>query len=427
MLKRYLGNKQSILPYIAAAIAECATHTDLVCDAFSGTLAITLALKTAGYRVASNDINYFSHVYGQAYLIPAAIPKVDAERIIGKQCCQRYREVCITIATALKGNPGYYFLEKEEAFEAYTQILILARFLEKSGNPGIPSKYRGSHIFDSYSPAGKNSAFVSLRGTTGNRAFFSPVNAEQIDRALCFLRYWWREGMIELHAHSLLLAMLMDGIEKVSNTQGTYHDFPRGVVDQRSLRPLILAAPAMDGVLVPKKKHILGCEEDSLEFVKRLPPGCVLYLDPPYNFRQYSTYYFMPNMICKYHLIEDLPSYFNAIEYVRGQNMKDCFDSPFCRRDAFIPALEQLIVSARARMVILSYFDGRNHWNDHSNTSGTLGLRTLEDFFRSSLFVKDSFRYKPVHRMNYQSYGGHKAKSINELIITAELKNFEKE
>jgi len=422
MLQRYLGNKQTILPDIATAISECANDTDLVCDAFSGTLSVTLALKKAGYRVASNDINYFSHIYGQAFLIPSSLPTVDAESMIGKKHFQEYREVCIATATALKGNPGFRFLDKEKQFEAYTHILILARFLEKSTEPAIPSNYRGSHIFDTYSPIGKNSNFVSSRGTTGNRAFFSPSNAKQIDRALCFLRYWWREGMMELHTHSLLLSMLMDGIEKVSNTQGTYHDFPRRFVDQRSLRSLILGVPAMDDVLVPKKKHILGCEEDSLAFVKRLPPRCVLYLDPPYNFRQYSTYYFMPNVICKYHLIENLSEYFSGIEYVRGQNMKDCFDSPFCRRNAFIPALEQLIVTSRPRMVILSYFNGRNHWNDHSNSTGTLGLRTLEDFFRSSLFVKNSFRFKPIDRLNYQSYGGHKAKSIHELIITAEPK-----
>jgi len=407
---------------VAAAISECASDTDLVCDAFSGTLAVTLALKSAGYRVASNDTNYFAHVYGQAYLLPSSLPKVDAKAVIGKTSYQDHCEVCTAVATALKGNPGFSFLEKENDFHAYTQILILSRFLEKSIHPSIPHKYEGSHIFNSYSTAGKHSAFVSLRGTTGNRAFFSPDNAKRIDRALCFLRYWWREGMLELNAHSLLLAILMDGIEKVSNTQGTYHDFPREFVDQRSLRALILKPPAMDGVLVHKKKHILGCEEDSLEFVKRLPPGSVLYLDPPYNFRQYSAYYFMPNVICKYHLIEDLSEYFRGIEHVRGQNMTDSFDSPFCRRSAFIPALEQLIANSRARMVILSYFNGRNHWNDHSNSSGTLGLRTLEEFFRSSLFVKDSFRYKPVDRMNYQSYGGHKAKSIHELIITAEPK-----
>ena len=69
MLNRYIGNKKQVLSSVAEAIADCASPGDLVCDAFSGTLAVSLALKQRGYRVASNDINLLSAMYGAAFRV----------------------------------------------------------------------------------------------------------------------------------------------------------------------------------------------------------------------------------------------------------------------------------------------------------------------------------------------------------------------
>jgi adenine-specific DNA methylase len=102
--------------------------------------------------------------------------------------------------------------------------------------------------------------------------------------------------------------------------------------------------------------------------------------------------------------------------------MDDSFDSVFCKRNAFIPALEQLVSSSKARVVVLSYFDGRNHWNDHINGSGTKGFQNLSAFFKSGLFQRGSFSNQPVSRQNYQSYGGYKADRIAEYILSAKRK-----
>lgn len=422
MLQRYLGNKQSILPAITRVVSNFAGENEVVCDAFSGTLSVTMAFKGAGFRVASNDANFFSYVYGQALLIPSNLPTLDARKLVGETFYLAALPACQLIAASLVGKPGFGFLAQEELLKEYCEILVVARALQDFKISLIPEIYRGEYIFNTYAPGGRNSSFQSLRGSQGRRSFFSDSNAKRIDRALSILRYWWLEGIVDHHAHALLTSMLMDGIEKVSNTQGTYHDFPRNFTDRRSENDLTLPAPPLDDVLVGKRDHLLGCEEDSVEFVKRIPDGAVLYMDPPYNFRQYATYYFLPNVVCKYHLISDLEDYFSNVSHVRGQNMRDNFDSQFCRRKDFIPSLEELIVNSRARAVVLSYFDGRNHWNDHSNESGSEGLNQLKRFFKSSLFAKNTYKNYPLDRVNYQSYGGHKARVINEQLITAELK-----
>ena len=422
MLQRYIGNKQQILPEVLAAISHYARPGQLVCDAFSGTLAVSLALKAAGYKVASNDSNFFSYIYGLAYLRPHTLPEVASEAIIGRREHHALSKEAKAQIDHLQGQPGFHFLRKPQNALRYAGLLTLIRFLQGVEEAYLPRSERRSHIFSTYTEQGNNSAFVSLRGTEGRRRFFSAENGKRIDIILNILRLWWREKQICDQTHATLACVLMDAIGKVSNTQGTYHDFPRGFIDQRALKPITLLPPAMDGALSSRLQHILGCEEDSTEFIKKIPSHAVLYLDPPYNFRQYSAYYFLPNVICKYHTIIDLDSYFAGVKHVRGQNMDDSFDSVFCKRNAFIPALEQLVSSSKARVVVLSYFDGRNHWNDHINGSGTKGFQNLSAFFKSGLFQRGSFSNQPVSRQNYQSYGGYKADRIAEYILSAKRK-----
>ena len=67
------------------------------------------------------------------------------------------------------------------------------------------------------------------------------------------------------------------------------------------------------------------------------------YLDPPYNFRQYTSYYFMLNLLSSHAEIDDLDGFFSRIEFVRGQNMDTDFKSSFCSKASFVPSLKKLI------------------------------------------------------------------------------------
>ncbi len=179
-----------------------------------------------------------------------------------------------------------------------------------------------------------------------------------------------------------------------------------------------MAAP--DALFCGRKSMWIGKCEDTLEFSKRLPPHKVLYLDPPYNFRQYTSYYFMLNLITSHAEIKDLDAYFDDVQFVRGQNMDTDFNSSFCSAKKFIPSLRTLIERAQAEHVVLSYFDGRNHWGSFkSDERDATGARLLEQFLRSDLFENDSFTCRPVDRLNYQSYGGFKAKPVQEFLFYA--------
>jgi adenine-specific DNA-methyltransferase len=387
LIQRYLGNKSSISDEIVSVVRAIASPGDLVVDAFSGSLAVSFALRKAGLQVAPNDINHFSWLFATAFLS-------------GNQ--------------ALAPNGRW-----ASAMERRQQWRELADELIAPAGEGVDDGEQRTDIFDHYCEAGSRSAFLSARGSVGRRRFFSSQNAATIDRALSRLRHWWRTGRVDQRTRCILSAMLITAVEKVSNTQGTYHDFPREFTDTRSLRPLTLEVPP-DEIFCGAASPLIGREEDSLEFISRAPPHRVLYLDPPYNFRQYTTYYFMLNLLSKYAEIEDLDQYFNKVEFVRGQNMDGDFKSSFCSKSTFITSLKTIVERADTEHVVLSYFDGRNHWGSFmSPLADSEGRAVIEDFLGSNLFEKGSADCLPVNRLNYQSYGGHKAKTVKEFLFTA--------
>lgn len=388
LIQRYLGNKSNISQAIVGLVQSVASPGDLVFDAFSGSLAVSAALRSAGFEVACNDINHFSWLFARAYFSASELPD----------------------------PPGLRPVSRAVSWACWQQELA---HLTNEDLSDVPARHRRSDIFDHYCEDGAKSAFVSKRGAMGRRRFFSAPNARAIDRALCRIRHRHRSGQITEQVRCILTAALINAVEKVSNTQGTYHDFPRDFVDSRALKPIRLRMPDPEIFSGPPSRYI-GKREDSLAFAPRLPRHRVIYLDPPYNFRQYTSYYFMLNLLSSYPEIEDLDKYFSDIEFVRGQNMKDDFKSTFCNRQDFIPSLRALIRRADAEYVILSYFDGRNHWgNFKSEDAETEGKRLLEELFLSDLFVNGSFDFVPVDRLNYQSYGGYSAKPIQEFLFIA--------
>lgn len=395
LIQRYLGNKSPIAPSIVSEIKKLAVPGDLIFDAFSGTLSVSASLREAGFCVASNDINHFSWTYAIAYFSSSELPWPD----------------------------GKFRTSRANKTIAWKQITgeLIAPYPKK-----FPRGARRTDIFDHYCEEGKKSSFTSSRGRSGRRRFFSAHNAILIDRALSRLRHWHREEGLSEQTRCLLMATLLSAVEKVSNTQGTYHDFPREIIDPRALQPLSLKPPDSSLFIAPRSQYI-GKAQDTLEFVREVPNHRVIYIDPPYNFRQYTSYYFMLNLLSQYPEIQDINEYFSHIEFVRGQNMSSDFKSSFSSKQTFISSLAQLIKTANAEYVMLSYFDGRNHWGSFkSNSLEKTGGAKIRELFCSKLFVDGSLKCTPIQRLNYQSYGGYSARKVNELLFVAKKRTYTK-
>jgi adenine-specific DNA-methyltransferase len=421
MIQRYLGNKTSIIDPIIKEINKICEPGDLVCDIFSGTLAVSMALKRNGYRVISNDINKFSYSFGKSFLVNNTIPDFSFSKLGIDQ--DKYQVGIDEMLSNLKDAPGFRFLENVVHLKRYRKLTIVLHYLNLLKRTDLPKEFQKSYFFNTYTPSGRNSAFTSSRGTKGNRRFFTAENGKRIDLILNKIREWKQAGLLTETQYCLLVSIAAESIEKVSNTQGTFHDFPRTIFDSRATKKLFLRLPAMDDVISTHSDHILGKERDSLEFINEVPSHKLLYIDPPYNFRQYTSYYFMLNLICDYCEIKSLKDYFSNVDFVRGQNVEKEFTSTFCKSSQFIPSLGQLISDADADYVMMSYFNGRNHANNKIPVKDENGIQGIKDFFSGELFVKGSFRIKPITRLNYQSFNGHKAHELIEYLFIARKKN----
>lgn len=422
MISRYLGNKNALLDDILKAVGERAEPGDLVCDVFSGSLTVSYGLKRSGYRVAANDVNLFSSVLGRAFILADRIPEVPlADLVGGKRAADGLRREARKELADYEERAGYEYLDHLEHRPKATDLLALLVHLRQSTDSrGLSPRFRRADFFEHYCEEGDRSAFTSSRGRSGRRRFFTAANARHIDAILNRIRQWRSKDLIDDYIEALVLSVVLRGIEMVSNTQGTYHDFPRDRYDPRSLHPIRLDLPPLDGLLGSGFEHMVGSEADSLDFIKDVPRHSVLYVDPPYNFRQYTAYYFLPNVVCRYPTLDSPEEYFAGLRYVRGQNPQDDFVSSFCKPQRFLPSLRELIDRANAETVVLSYFDGRNHWNSFKAEADGGGIDRLEGFFLDGdLFQPGSLEIRPVARQNYQSYGGFKARNVSEYLFIA--------
>jgi adenine-specific DNA-methyltransferase len=198
------------------------------------------------------------------------------------------------------------------------QILTLLNSLE--GAPGF--------IANNYGPA-------------GDRFYYSIENAEKTDAIRQTIEQWLNQKIISKLEYFYLLASLLEAIDQVANTASVYGAFLKKF-KASALRPLILKPLALSN-------HVAGCEvhqRNANELIREIECD-VLYLDPPYNHRQYGA---------NYHVLETIAAYDSPqLKGVTG--LRDYPRSQYCQTKKAAEALADLIVSARAKHILLSYND----------------------------------------------------------------------
>lgn len=156
---------------------------------------------------------------------------------------------------------------------------------------------------------------------------------------------------INTRERALLITSLLYGMDKIANTCGHYDAYRKGVVFDKHLE---LAVPEPDGGNNPNNSFY---NEDSNELVKHIEADLV-YIDPPYNSRQYCD---------AYHLIENVarwkkPEVFGVAKKMDRSNLK----SKYCTSEAS-EAFEELISNIKSKYILLSYNNMAEKGNDRSN------------------------------------------------------------
>lgn len=161
----------------------------------------------------------------------------------------------------------------------------------------------------------------------------------------------FKEHKLNEHERAILITSLLYAMDKIAKTCGHYDAFRRGAVFDKHLE---LRVPLTQETTL--KNNTCYCT-DTNELVKHIYADLV-YIDPPYNSRQYSD---------AYHLLENVarwekPQVFGVARKMNRAALK----SDYCTKKAG-GAFEDLIKSIHAKYILLSYNNMADKADDRSN------------------------------------------------------------
>lgn len=161
----------------------------------------------------------------------------------------------------------------------------------------------------------------------------------------------YENDRINQRERAILITSLLYAMDKIANTCGHYDAYRKGVVFEKTLE---LYVPLAE---VHNTADNQCYNTDANELVKDITADLV-YIDPPYNSRQYCD---------AYHLLENVarwekPEVFGVARKMDRSTMK----SKYCTQSA-TEAFEQLIGDIKAKYILLSYNNMAEKGNDRSN------------------------------------------------------------
>ncbi|WP_456463632.1 DNA adenine methylase [Lutibacter sp.] len=197
----------------------------------------------------------------------------------------------------------------------------------------------------------------------GNRLYFSAENGKKIDAIRQQVEDWKISSEITEDEYYYLLASLIESADKVANTASVYGAFLKTI--KRSAKNNLILTPAnFDRT---KYTHQVF-NEDSNQLIKKIK-GDILYLDPPYNARQYGSNYHLLNTIAKY----------DSFIPQGKTGLRDYYRSSYCKKNEVKKSFEDLIKNANFNYIFLSYNnEGLMTENEVSTVMSSYGKYSLK-------------------------------------------------
>ena len=226
-------------------------------------------------------------------------------------------------------------------------------------------------------------------GSGSNRQYFSDINGKKIDTIRQKIEYWFTNNKINSKLYYFLLASLLESADKVANTASVYGAFLKHL-KRTALKDMVLEPAIFE---INDNEHKVY-NEDSNVLIKKIS-GDILYLDPPYNERQYGANYHLLNTIAKY----------DNFEPVGKTGMRQYYRSQYCQKQSVEKSFEDLISNAKFKYIFLSY-----------NNEGLMSENTIKNIMKKygkyDLAKKEYQRFKADKTENRN----HKANSTIEYL-----------
>lgn len=283
---RYFGSKVSTLNSLYEIIKDRVPE-GVFCDPFGGVGSVGSFFKSKGYNVWCGDVLTFAHYF--------------------------------QIARIKLSRPLYFRrLTKHLGLDNYNEIV---RYIN--------------------SESSKDGWFV--REYSLNRNFFTIENAKRIQTCRRLIINWAQKGLLNFNERAVLLASLINSMDKVANTAGTYYAYL-------------------------KKWHRKAIKSFSFEFISPTPSSSkgwcfngpakklikkrcydIIYLDPPYNQRSYAHYYHLPETIA----LGTTPKTYGLSGIPKNRATISEYNSPVTVKSSF----EKLLEDSNFKLLVFHYAD----------------------------------------------------------------------
>ncbi len=319
-------------------------------------------------------INYIGSKFTLSSWIKSEIKKVVGDDLSGKVFCDMFagtgivgqafkKEVKKIISNDLE---QYSFVLNKNYIQNHKAIKNREKYIDELNNlPLIDSGF----IYKNY-----------CLGSKSGRQYFSDVNGKKIDAIRTKIKQWYEDKDIEDDLYYFLLATLLESADKIANTASVYGAFLKHL--KKSASQELVLEPAN---FIENKNCHQVFNKDSNELIKEIS-GDILYLDPPYNQRQYGANYHILNTIALY----------DDFTPVGKTGLRDYNHSSYCKKKKVHDSFEELIKNAKFKYIFLSY-----------NNEGLMSKQDVEAIMSKygnySIEKKQYLRFKATKNKNHKT------------------------
>lgn len=324
---------------------------------------------------------------GSKYKLAEWIGQLISDNCSGKSFCDIFAGTGIISYTMLDKVQDIYIND----FLFSNELIYKAFFMQDSFEQSIIEEYKerftaliANDLSDNYVSENFGGKFFSA-----NDAKVIGHIREEIEAA---------KGCISEKEYCILLASLLYSADKSANTVGHYDAYIKGhdIPDTFSFE---LISP-----YITSKSHIHITRQDANTYAKTLKSD-IVYIDPPYNSRQYSRFY---------HVLENItcwnkPQLYGVALKPEPENM-----SEYCRNNAKV-YFKDLIDNLDCKYIVVSY---NNTYNSKSSSSkNKMTLEDIETILSARGKIK---RFETSH--NYFNAGKTDFSDHKELIFIVKVK-----
>ena len=207
-------------------------------------------------------------------------------------------------------------------------------------------------------------------GGSGERQYFSDHNGKKIDTMRIAIENWKEKARISDNLYYFLLCSILECADKVANTASVYGAYLKEL--KKSAKKKLVVEGA-EYALDDSEHQVFN--KDANELIREIK-GDILYLDPPYNARQYGA---------NYHLLNTIAEYKSFVPNGKT-GLRNYSRSKYCSIHSVKDEFDDLLKNARFKYIFLSY-----------NNEGLMSLEDVKS-------IMSKYGHYDVAQTNYQRF-----------------------